>query len=234
MPFTALTKASDVPPPRGMTPSANGAAEQAVRYIKRKSQQLLAGTRLSSTWCGVAAKTAAIYSRCATGLLPMPRIPFGTRVMCVRDLVFRDAFAPRALPAVVFGSSEAVPGGYVVYKDGKFGDHTNVIVSSLETHDLTWVKSSMDRWQEPVGVQPHLQPEAWDPGAAPDPSVRRPRPRREPLAEAPAPEEQDVDGQPQRQLDGVELIPVDRPGEEPEDYWLAPMQRLSSRRGFVS
>ena len=111
---------------QGYDPSANGAAEQAVGFIKRKSRQLLAGTRLSSTWWGVAAKTAANYSRCDIGLLPWPRIPFGTRVMCVRDPADRDAFAARAHPSVVFGPSEAVPGGYVVYQDGRLKDLTNV------------------------------------------------------------------------------------------------------------
>ena len=130
----------------------------------------------------------------------------------MRDLVYRDAFVPRALPSVVLGPSESVPGGYVVYKDGRLADYTNVVVSNLDTHDLQWVKSSIDRWQEPVGVQLQLQPEVWDPAATPDPSMRRPRPRRELPAEAPAPEElQDADGHHHRRLPGDELRPVDRP-----------------------
>ena len=44
---------------QGYDPSANGAAEQAVGFIKRKSRQLLAGTRLSSTWWGVVAKDSS-------------------------------------------------------------------------------------------------------------------------------------------------------------------------------
>ena len=181
-------------------------------FIKRKSRQLLAGNRLSSTRWGMAAKTAAAYSRCDVGLLSWPRIPFGSRVMCVRDPVPRDAFEARAHPSVVFGPSEAVPGGYVVYQDGRLKDLTNVVVSDLEPHDLVWVKSNAERWSEPVGVQAPVQREAWDPAAAGDPSVRVPRPLHHPpppAGEAPAPEEQ------RAAAEGHEV--VDHPGDMPGD-----------------
>ena len=205
---------------QGYDPSANGAAEQAVGFIKRKSRFLLAGARLSSTWWGVAAKTAATYARCDVGLLSWPRIPFGTRVMAVRDPAYRDAFAARAHPAVVFGPSESVPGGYITYADGRLKDLTNVAVTSLEAHDMSWVKGNLDLWEEPVGVQRPLRPEAWDPAHAADPSVRLPRVRRQPPAEAPAPEEENPD----------EQQPIDRPGDQPGDYWLEPFDDQEEER----
>ena len=107
---------------------------------------------------GVAAKTSAIYARCDVGLLSWPRIPFGTRVMCVRDPAYRDAFAARAHPSVVFGPSENVPGGYVCYADHRLKELTNVAVTSLDIHDLSWVKGNLDSWEEPVGIQGPHQP----------------------------------------------------------------------------
>ena len=43
---------------QGYDPSANGAAEQAIGHIKRKTRHLLAGSRLSITWWGVAASNS--------------------------------------------------------------------------------------------------------------------------------------------------------------------------------
>ena len=142
---------------QGYDPSANGAAEQAVGYIKRKSRFLLAGARLSSTWWGVAARTAAIYGRCDAGLLPWPRIPFGTRVMAVQDPAHQDAFAGRSHPATIFGPSELVPGGYLIYANGRLKDMTNVAVTNLDPPDLTWVKANLESWREPVGIHQPLQ-----------------------------------------------------------------------------
>ena len=130
--------------------------------------------------------------------------------MCVRDPSYRDAFAARAHPSVVFGPSEMVPGGYVCYADGRLKDLTNVVVTSLETHDLTWVKGNIDSWEEPAGVQQPLRPGAHDPSHAGDPSVYVPRVRRAPLAEAAAPEEE------------MDQQPLDRPGDAPGDFWLEP------------
>ena len=207
---------------QGYDPSANGAAEQAVGFIKRKARFLLAGARLSSTWWGVAAKTAAIYSRCDVGLLSWPRIPFGTRIMAVRDPSYRDAFAARSHPAVAFGPSESVPGGYVIYADGRLKDMTNIAVTDLEPHDLTWVKANLDNWQEPAGVQQPLRPEAWDPLHAGDPSVHVPRVRRPPPAEAAAPEEQEVQQA------------MDLPGDAPGDFWLEPFDAQEEERIYVA
>ena len=66
---------------------------------------------------------------------------------------------------------------------------TNIVVSDLEPHDLTWVKSNFETWAEPTGIQAPIRQEAWDPAAAGDPSVRVPRTRRREPAEAPMPEE---------------------------------------------
>ena len=99
----------------GYDPSANGGGENAVGYVKRKGRQLLTGARLPSCWWGTAVLTAAFYSRCAAGLEEWPKLPYGTRAMVVKDPVSRNAFVPRALPATVFGPSERVPGGMVVF-----------------------------------------------------------------------------------------------------------------------
>ena len=174
---------------QGYDPSANGAAEQAVGFLKRKCRHLLAGSRLSTTWWGVATKTAAYYARCEAGLHPYPKIPFGTRIMCVRDPPPRDAFTARSSCATCFGPSETVSGGYVVYIDGQLRDVTNISVTDLSVHEVAFVKSRIADWDQPIGLQPSAPTDSFDPAAAADPSVRpRGRVRRGPQ-EAPAPEE---------------------------------------------
>ena len=192
---------------QGYDPSANGAAEQAVGYLKRKSRHLLAGCRLSTTWWGMATKTAAYYARCEAGLYPYPRIPFGTRVMCVRDPVPRDAFASRSACATCFGPSEVVPGGYTVYIDGQLKDVTNILTTNLDAHDITFVKSHIDEWEQPLGIQAPAPPESFDAAAAPDPSIKpRGRVRRQPEEQA-APEE----AHPRDPLDPAHLLHPHQP-----------------------
>ena len=99
----------------------------------------------------------------------------------------------------------------MVYKDGKLSDMTNVVVSNLDVHEVTWVKSNLDSWQEPVGMQPAAPTDAWDPAHAPDPSIHRPRPRHAPPQEQAAPEEEAAGPQ-----------ALDRPGDAEGDSWLAP------------
>ena len=198
---------------QGYDPSANGAAEQAVGFVKRKSRHLLTGSRLSSAWWGVAAKVAAYYSRWDTGLCAWPKVPFGTRVMCVRDLVPRDAFAARSLPATIFGPSEEVPGGYIVYLDGILKNVTNIAVTDLTPHEITFVKSHVDEWQQPSGLQAPAAPEAWDAAHAPDPSIRPRGVRRRQPQEQDAPEERDPQVDPR-------ALPDELPGEAPGDDWL--------------
>ena len=94
--------------------------------------------------------------------------------MAVRDPPYRDAFSVRAHPATVFGPSELVPGGYVVYRDGKLRDLTNLSATTLNAHDLVWVKDNIDSWSEPVGFQDPMPAEAYDAALAQDPSVRPP------------------------------------------------------------
>ena len=99
----------------GYGPSANGAGESAIGYLKRHARYRLAGAMLPTPWWGVAVLCAAPYSRCAAGLDGWPAVGFGTRVMCVRDPAPRNAFLPRALPSTAFGPSTRVPGGLNVF-----------------------------------------------------------------------------------------------------------------------
>ena len=200
----------------GYDPSANGAAEQAVGYLKRKARYLLTGARLSSSWWGQAVRTAAYYSRCAAGLHPWPSIGFGTRVMIITDPPPRDAFNPRSLPASVFGPSEQVPGAYVCYIDGKLVDKINVKPINMEAHELEFVKAHLEEWTEPAGVLAPAEDSAWDAAAAPDPSVPAPY-RRRARQEAPAPEEQAQDDERRR---GLLQGPGDVPGHAPGDSHL--------------
>ena len=87
----------------GYDPSANGGAENAIGFLKRKSRQLLTGARMPSCWWGSAVLASAYYSRCAVGLRKWPSLPFGTRCMVVRDPAPRNAFVPQAMPATVMG-----------------------------------------------------------------------------------------------------------------------------------
>ena len=79
----------------GYDPSANGAGENAVGYLKRKARQLLTGSRLPSSWLGPAVLASAFYSICAAGLEEWPKLGFGTRAMVVIDPEPRDSFLPR-------------------------------------------------------------------------------------------------------------------------------------------
>ena len=86
----------------GYDPNDNASAESIVGTLKRRARYLLSGCRLPTTWWGVAT-LAAQLCRADAGLEEYPKIPFGTRVMLVRDPTPRNAFAPRALPATIFG-----------------------------------------------------------------------------------------------------------------------------------
>ena len=74
----------------------------------------------------------------------------------------------------------------------------------------------MSRW----GSKDPISPEAWDPAHAGDPSVHVPRVRRPPPAEAAAPEEQRAE----------EPRVIDRPGDEPGDFWLEPWDAQDEER----
>ena len=54
-----------------------------------------------------------------------------------------QGFLQRALFArKYFGPSENVPGGYVVYLDGRLRDMTNVAVTSLDPEDIVCVEAT--------------------------------------------------------------------------------------------
>ena len=154
----------------GYDPSANGAGEQAIGYIKRKTRQLLTGARLPTTWWGVAALTAAHYSRCVAGLEAWPTLGFGTRVMVVRDPPDRNAFTPRSMPATVFGPAERVSGGYVVYQEGRLREVANITSTNLASEEIVYIKGHLHEWDSPAApMQPPL-PQTYDPALIGDPS----------------------------------------------------------------
>ena len=84
---------------------------------------------------------AANYSRCAAGLEAWPEIPYGTRVMGVKDPVPRNAFVPRALPATAFGPSERVPGGMIVFQDGRLKEVVNLQPSELGAEEISFFRN---------------------------------------------------------------------------------------------
>ena len=88
----------------------NNPAENSVGVIKRRSRYLLGGDRFSSTWCGVAAFASAQLCRADAGLGEYPRIPFGIRVMLVKDPKPKNAFVLQSEPATLFGPCENISG----------------------------------------------------------------------------------------------------------------------------
>lgn len=151
----------------GYDPSGNGAGEAAVGYIKRKARQLLTGAQLPSNWWGVASACAASYARCAAGLETWPKLPFGTRVMLVQDPTARTAFTPRSVPATVFGPSERVSSGYVVYQAGRLKEVQNVAWAPLRPEELAYVKGRIHEWSPPEAPMPAPEADSWDAAAVP-------------------------------------------------------------------
>ena len=91
-----------------------------------------------------------------------PEVPYGTRVMVVKDPVPRNAFVPRSLPATVFGPSERVPGGMVVYQDGRLKEVVSLQVSELNAEELVFVKGRMDDWGTPIAPCVPPASDDWD------------------------------------------------------------------------
>ena len=147
---------------QGYDPSANGTGENAVGFLKRKARHLLTGSRMPSCWWGTAVLAAASYSRCAAGLESWPKIPFGTRVMVVKNPVPRNAFVPRATPGTVFGPSERVPHGMVVFQDGRLKEVVNLQISELNAEEISFVKARMDDWGTPIAPLKPPTSEDWD------------------------------------------------------------------------
>ena len=79
--------------------------------LKRGARFLLNSHFLVIDWWGVAILTSAHLYRVEAGYATRPNIEFGTRIMINLDPVPRDAFLSRAMPGMVFGPAESVPGG---------------------------------------------------------------------------------------------------------------------------
>ena len=127
----------------GYDPDANP-AESTVGLLKRRGRYLLSAARLPTYWWGVSVLAAAQLCRADVGLEEYPRIPFGTRVMIVRDPESRNAFAPIALPATVFGPCSTVTGGMWTYQKGIVKCRTNIAVQGMTAEDINWVKVNVD------------------------------------------------------------------------------------------
>lgn len=137
-------------------------SQQAVGFLKRKARQLLTGNRLSSNWWGVAVLASAHYSRCAAGFEAWPTGPFGVRAMVVQDPKSKNAFVPRSLPATVFGPSQSVPGGYIVFQAGRLKEVVNLVASDLGPEELTNVKAHFENWEDPHGSTILPSAATWD------------------------------------------------------------------------
>ena len=61
--------------------------------------------------------------------------------MVVKDPAPRNAFVPRALPSTVFGLSDRVPGGMIIFQEGKLKEVVNLQTSKLEAEELVFVKA---------------------------------------------------------------------------------------------
>ena len=70
--------------------------------------------------------------------------------MVVQDPTPRNAFAPRSLPATVFGPSDRIPGGMVVYQAGKLKEVRNFFASDMLAEELTFVKAHIKDFDTPI------------------------------------------------------------------------------------
>ncbi len=87
--------------------------------------------------------------RADAGLEEYPTIPFGTRVMVVKDPPPRSAFMPRAEPATIFGPCEFVSGASWTYQHGLVKARTNIQPQGMSDDDIAWVKTNMSGWDAP-------------------------------------------------------------------------------------
>ena len=145
----------------GYDPNANP-AETAVGTLKRRARYLLSGARLPTNWWGMATLAAAQLCRADAGLEDFPRIPFGTRVMLVRDPTPKNAFVPRAEPGTVFGPSSSVSGGVWTYQKGIIKCRTNIAIQGMNQQDLSWVKVNINNWDPPDAPLPLPEPQLYD------------------------------------------------------------------------
>ena len=149
----------------GYDPNANASAESSVGILKRRTRYLLSGCRLPTTWWAVATLAAAQLCRADAGLEEYPKIPFGSRVMLVKDPKPKNAFVPRAEPATVFGPSSSIPTGYWTYQRGWVKCRTNLQPQGLSQEELTWVKINMSNWDTPDAPTPLPEPALYDAGS---------------------------------------------------------------------
>ena len=110
----------------------------------------------------VATLAAAQLCRADAGLEAYPKIPFGTKVMVVRDPKPKNAFVPRVEPATVFGPSASGPIGYWTYQRGLVKCRTNLQPQGLKRKEFTWVKIDMRNWDTPDAPLPLREPALYD------------------------------------------------------------------------
>jgi len=121
----------------GYDPNANP-AEAFVGILKRRTRYLLGGCRIPINWWGMGVLASAQLCRADAGLGEYPAIPFGTRVMVVKDPPPVSAFMPRAEPGTIFGPCEFISGSCWTYQHGLVKARTNIQPAGLSDDDLTW------------------------------------------------------------------------------------------------
>ena len=114
---------------------------------------MLGGCRLASTWWGVAALASAQLCRAGAGLEEYPRIPFGTRVMLVKDPKPKSAFVLQSEPATLLGPCKNISGSSWLFQHGKIRAKTSFQPQGLTDHDLNWAKTNLDNWDAPNAPQ---------------------------------------------------------------------------------
>ena len=100
--------------------------------------------------------------RADAGLEDYPKIPFGTRVMIVRDPKPQCAFSPIAEPGTVFGPSSYISGGMWTFHKGAIRCRANIAVQGMTPTDLHWVKVHMTDWDPPDAPTPLPDPGLYD------------------------------------------------------------------------
>ena len=89
--------------------------------------------------------------------------------MCVKDPAPRNAFLPRSMPGTAFGPSTRVPGGVVIFQDGKLKEITNFQPSALAAEELRFIELHLKDWDTPVAPAAPPTSEGWDARRAPQP-----------------------------------------------------------------
>ena len=111
-------------------------AENAVGLIKMKARELLLRAQQTATYWGTAVLAAAHEIRAERGLDDHVPLPYGCRVMVVRDPKPRDAFAPRAELAVLLGPADSFTGSYWVYARGRIFPRANLQLAGVSGEEL--------------------------------------------------------------------------------------------------